>query len=785
MFTGCTLALQAQDASLQTIETRLVDHRNKTLQEKIFVHTDKKTYLAGEFVWFKLYYVEGYTHQAIQLSRVAYVELLNEKNQPLAQAKISLKKGEENGSLYLPLNMPTGTYKLRAYTSWMKNFGPESFFEKSLAVINSLSNAVVQPALPDQKTYELSFFPEGGYLVKDIPGTLAFKGADAYGNGLSFKGWITDEKGDTITSFSPLKFGMGSVPFTPVGGHTYKAVAVFADGKRLQKELPLMQENGYAMHLQKAGNGQLKMEVRATSGSNASLVYLVAHTREIIKVAEGARLSNGQASFTIDPSRLDAGITQFTLFDAAQKPVAERLFFTQPKMDWKAEAQTDKKEYGPREKVALSLRTMNAVGTPSAANLSLSVFRTDPVQVPDNMNIENYLLLTSDLGGWVESPEYYFGNGAEQEAATDNLMLTQGWRRFRWQAVLDDGPFAATYPPEMSGQLVTGKVYSVRTNEPASGLSTFLSLPSKRYQVYFAKSNAQGQVQFELNERYGPGEMIAKPFAADDSLYRVELQNPFSTQYTRTLLLPLAFQDRTQQLLQNYSIGMQVRQVYAGDSLNQFNTPQPADSFSFLGVPDYTYNLDDYTRFTTMEEVLREYVRPINVSVRKGKPHMVFVNEADRTAKDENLLVMLDGVPIQDPDNIFAYDPLKVRKVEVFPRAFLLGHNYFFGVANFSTYQGSFDAFDLDPHLIALDYQGLQMQREFYAPAYETSAQKSSRIPDYRNTLYWNPEVHTSANGTASINFYSCDQKGHYLGMLQGMDTEGHLVVRQFEFDVK
>jgi hypothetical protein len=114
-----------------------------------------------------------------------------------------------------------------------------------------------------------------------------------------------------------------------------------------------------------------------------------------------------------------------------------------------------------------------------------------------------------------------------------------------------------------------------------------------------------------------------------------------------------------------------------------------------------------------------------------------------------------------------------------------MGPNYFFGVANFSTYKGTFDAFELDPHLIALNYQGLQMQREFYAPTYETLVQKSSRLPDYRNTLYWNPEIQMQNNGTLTQSFFSCDQKGRYLGIFQGIDSNGNPLVREFTFDVK
>lgn len=784
-FFGLYLSGQAQDESLHFIENKLTAYRDKTLQEKLFVHTDKPTYLTGEFVWFKVYYVEGYTHRPLALSRLAYVEIVNASNQPVLQAKVSLKPEEENGSLYLPLNLPTGNYKLRAYTAWMKNFGPASFFEKEIGVINPLSNAKVQNKNAGEKTHELSIFPEGGNLVKDIPSVLAFKGTDVYGRGLDFKGSILNEKNDTVASFAPFKFGMGNFLFQPQAGHEYSAVVLFADGQVVRKELPQVLDNGYTMRLQKTGPSQLQIEIRANGKTGEEPVYLISHTREVISVAEQVSLKNGVAVFTINPTALKPGITQFTVFDALRRPVAERLFFTRPTTGNSPVVITNKKEYTRREKINLTVEP--AKETADEASLSLSVYRLDSVQTADKINIENYLLLTSDLTGFVESPEYYLGEpSAEKEQAINNLLLTQGWRRFRWQNVLnsDPKPFAI-HPPEINGQIVNARIYDVQSGQPAPGIQTFLSLTGKRYQVYFAQSDSDGRLQYELKDYYGPGQMFAKAFSEADSLYRVEIQNPFSEEYTNKLLTPMALSRRSEEVLSNYSIGMQVRQVYSGDKLNRFEAPQFRDTFSFLGLSDYKYDLDDYTRFTTMEEVLREYVRPISVGVQRGQSHMVFIDEKSRVTHDNNLLVMLDGVPLYRPDRIFAYDPLKVKDLQVFPRPYVIGSNYFFGVASFSTYKGGFDAFDLDPHLIAMDFQGLQMQREFYAPSYETPEQKASRLPDYRNTLYWNPNIQSTAGKTASLSFYSCDQQGHYLGVLQGVSRAGQPIVREFSFEVK
>ena len=186
-----------------------------------------------------------------------------------------------------------------------------------------------------------------------------------------------------------------------------------------------------------------------------------------------------------------------------------------------------------------------------------------------------------------------------------------------------------------------------------------------------------------------------------------------------------------------------------------------------------------------MEEVLREYVTPINVVLRNGKLHMSVYDELMRTVYTDDILVLLDGVPLMDYQKIFSYDPLKVKKLEVIPRRYMLGGINYKGIASFETYQGKFDGFELTPGLISVDYDGLQLQREFYSPVYETSSQKQQRIPDYRSTLYWNPDVPVNNAGQASLQFYTSDLHGKFLIVLQGFNAAGEPVYATGSFTVE
>src|ERR1700712_1800097 len=122
------LAAISQSAVTSDLQDKFTQYQLHSLQEKIFVHTDKTFYLAGEIIWFKIYNVDESFNKPIDLSKVAYVEIISEDQKAVMQAKIALQDGAGNGSLIIPSSIASGNYKLRSYTSRMKNFSADYFF---------------------------------------------------------------------------------------------------------------------------------------------------------------------------------------------------------------------------------------------------------------------------------------------------------------------------------------------------------------------------------------------------------------------------------------------------------------------------------------------------------------------------------------------------------------------------------------------------------------------------------------------------------------------------------
>jgi hypothetical protein len=388
------------------------------------------------------------------------------------------------------------------------------------------------------------------------------------------------------------------------------------------------------------------------------------------------------------------------------------------------------------------------------------------------------------LKGTVESPTYYFSNDPGVEQATDNLLLTHGWRRFRGAVESGNAKTAIRFMPEYNGHIISGRVVNITTGRAVAEADCSLTVPSSPFGFYVSRSDSTGIVKFEVKNYYGPGDIIAQVDAPNKNNYRVDFYSPFADEPSSSLLPAFSLPASYENILLQKSIAMQAQNIYKGDSIRRFSLPQLRNNYPFYGQPEISYLLDDYKRFTTMEEVLREYVTPVNVTLRDAKLHLSIFDEFTREVYHDNILVLLDGVPLADYNKIFSYDPLKVKKLDVVPRRYIYESRYFSGIASFETYDGKFDGFQLDSALVAVDYEGLQLQREFYSPRYDI-ASAQLRIPDLRTTLYWQPKLIAERSKKTMTRFYTSDQKGKFIMILEGISKKGEPVFATSSFNVE
>ena len=788
-----SFTVAGQNKELALLQNSIENYTSHHLQEKLFLHTDKNFYVANEICWFKVYNVDAILNKPLSISKVAYVELIDHNNKAVIQEKIALGEGTGNGSILIPNSIATGNYTLRAYTNWMKNFNTSFFFEKKISILNA-SMVQENNYTPIKETYTIQVFPEGGNLVGDVSSKVAFKIANQFGKGMQAKGYLLNEKGDTITTCETYSLGMGTVSFTPQIEHKYILSLKVVDNKTLNDKnitqtLPSIFEKGYALSINNSTTSDAQKIKVTIAGKKVgdTRVYLLIHTRGIVTNALTALLENGISSFEIDKSKLEEGISTFTLFNEAQQPVSERLYFTYPTNNAISSITLESPLLEKRKKVNLQISTKLDMDHFVAANLSMAVYKTDSVQNIDENNIQNYIWLSSDLTGNIESPSSYFQDKSSQTLiAMDNLMLVNGWRRFNWENVLSNTTPTFKYLPEVAGSIITGKVMQKGTTTGVKDIAGYISMPSKYTLFKAGISDENGNIKFEFPHLYNDGQVILQADSTKYNTNKIEIDNPFvniKNNNAKSEILPLQLPQLNRESAEQYTRNIEIQNLFKADYINHFEQPA-LDTNAFYYKPDYTYYLDEYARFTTMEEVIREYVTPLTLTKSDGRFQLAVYDDQNKHFFDKAPLVLLDGLPIANMDKFIEYDPLKIRKLEVVARSYFSGNMAFNGIANFITYTGKMEGFELDPRSTLIDYKGLQLQREFSAPVYENQAQIDSRSPDFRHLLHWSPTINTT-NGAKATSFYTSDVTGKYVIVLQGITKDGKPIYQEKQFLVK
>ncbi|MGL4632561.1 MAG: hypothetical protein ACRCVT_15265, partial [Leadbetterella sp.] len=441
-------------------------------EEKVFIHTDKDKYMAGDTIWFKAYLFDVHLNSIDFASRVLYVELCHPDNpQPLAREKIECL-GTGNGYLALPLNYASGYYQIRAYTSYMQNFQEALFFKKNVLIsaftdskVNTNKSSInfSAPSINEVKRLDFNFFPEGGYCINQIESRMACKLTDLNGNGIDFTGIVLDSRGDTIRKIKSEHLGMGYFYHVPVLGQKYKTIITTSGGQRLEKELPECLPKGALLTVDNTTQPErIRVFVLKTPqmSQSSDLKYFVfIHQKGKILSTVTVPDSSQKYSFAIaTKSILNPGLLSLTLCDQTGKIWSERIVFIENNQKTKLFVDTSPKLVGKRQKVSVSIQAQDAIGNPVQGDFSLAI--TDRSLVffnPDQENIDSYINLSShlkslfgedptfEIRGKIQDPNYYFKeNIKESKIHLDVLLMTQGWRRY----TLDLQKIDTTIPPK-------------------------------------------------------------------------------------------------------------------------------------------------------------------------------------------------------------------------------------------------------------------------------------------------------------------------------------------------
>jgi len=762
-------------------------------QEKIYVHFDRAYYNAGETIWFKAYLTSA--NMPSSISKTMYAELVDAKGRILQRKIMPIIHSGAFSNFDVPDSAGNSLLYIRAYTAWMLNFDSTLLYVKPIRIINPKSLIKKNVVVP---SYSLHFFPEGGDLVLGVNSRVAFKANDQNGIPVDIKGEVVNDKDEKVTTFLSTHDGMGYFSLTPKPLVKYKAIWKDKKGATCETVLPDAKQESVVLSVTNNANNISYTLTRPDSASvDFTSYYVIAQMQQ--QLIYSARINMTRKTVvtaTIPADSLPDGIAQVTVFNAAQIPVAERIvFINHGNYYFITDLHDVEKNISKRGYNSLQID----VGGTLLSNLSISVTddNLNPSESDQQENIFSQLLLTSDLKGKVYNPAYYFSSDEDSlKQQLDLVMMTNGWRRFKWEDLLADKWPQINHQSEQS-LLLRGKIYGLSQNSLAgkeltaiiktkTGGSEILTIPINRDGVFKTDGVSffdTARVYYQFNNDKDKTLTARASFSFDNTY----LKAPFKSLFTSNYLIiepdsntvrrnKMAATLQRQGIIENNKKAKLLSEVVVNArirTLREKMDDQYTSGF-FSGGDGQTF-INDNNDFSKSGIDILTYlqgkVAGLQVSTVgdgsiswRGSNTSIFVNEMNADINQ------LKSISLNDIAMIKVFRPPFLGD---FSSSALSGTSGAGGAIAIYTKNGS----DLTSSAKGLDFaliNGYSAIKQFYSPDY--SIDSLSKANDYRATLYWNPFLLMDKNiRRITIPFYNSDECKKIRVIIEGINEVGQL----------
>ena len=770
----------------QTVDSTLAIYADKFQQEKIHIHFDKAIYNKGETIWMKLYLMAGSDFS--DYSKNIYVDWFGIDGKLIKHTTAPLFESTAKLQFDIPENYTDPALYAIAYTRWMLNFDTAFLFKKEIAVAQTktINTSIIN------STRSIHFFPEGGDMIIGIPSRVAFLANDQNGRPVKVKALIKNTSNALIDSFVSQHDGMGSFYLEPKINQTYTCFWKDELGETHTTPLPAALNSGIAVQIQPQQEKALVSIKRTTNISdNLKQLNMVATINQQLFYRSKINLSvKTYALAEIPTGDLPTGIATITLFDANWIPVAERIVFVN----------NHQHQFNPR--VAFPIISSNKrakniieIDVPDTVASNLSVAVTDASLITDSSsNIISQFLLSSDIKGYVHNPAYYFSNNADSVTKhADLVMLTHGWRRFKWEDVTKGKLPAVSNPRETELILFKGKVFGAAIEKSVvkpslnlliSGKDSsrkFLSLPIER-DASFGFNNGiffdTLQVRYMFNGdkklsevaevRFNNGLLPALNLSTNFLLQAAAWNNLSDSNTQRKIRMMIEEQERLKKIGANVTLKEVIVRAKTKSPLQVLD--EKYTSGMFTSSDSYQFDIVNdliAQSATSVFNYLQGRVAGLQINMSGATPSLTWRNSKpdfflNESPTDVN---MLNNIQMSD-----------VAYIKVFRPPFFgsFGGGGGGAIAIYTRRGTEVKSSPSNSSMQKSFVAGYTRYKEFFSPDY--TVPQPYNDPDTRTTLYWNPYVFTDPkNHKVRLSFFNNDNSKKLRVIIEGVNADGKL----------
>jgi hypothetical protein len=785
--------------------------------EKVYLHTDRDYYSPGDDIWFKVYMVNAFDNILSSDISNLHVELITPQSEIEDSRIVRIENGLGYGDFRLQDSLKSGSYLIRAYTNYMRNFKEPQFWVKKITItgipepvkVVSVSQEYISDSLI------VNFFPEGGSLINDVTSIVGFKATNAIGSGCDVTGEVYSSSGERVASFSSLHQGMGKFALRPAEGFKYYALVSNQYGKTARFELPESFNNGIVLNVSDCESDERLITLRTNSLTLPQLIdkelLLTVSARNIILKTISFKISSLFTSFRLPSQDLPGGIIQLTLSGPGEIPLCERLIF-HDKGDVRLEITTDKKLYDKRDPVSVKIILPGDQFFPNIAFLSLSAaekiyYNDDP---GTRSSISSWFLLESDIRGKVENPSYYFDPANDDRLKDlDLLLCTQGWRDFEWKYRYPE------YLPE-NGFNITGRVEKLFSRKPLkNSIVTALIISDGNRLMLTSPTDSSGSFQFEGLDFTGNVKIIASVTDDKEKLQGYLILNDYnyppaeitnhelSSEY---LIQDQARENAISNIEKDYEIKSSIIKKYTlSDTImlggvEIFSRQKNETQINYqtqriaVGIPDNIIKMTpQLQKKSDFRDILIGRVAGLTISYQSASLLQSDNEPSGIRIRGSTLepLFLLDGFKVEWVE-IKSLPLSWIDRIEILKSGgiattmYAEGQNQYNGVISVITKPHDERKEENNPvfHSVNKTISGFNAPRIFYSPDYSADSEDAVR-PDLRSTLFWKPDIVASDNDAIVLKYFNADNTGKITIIIEGITSSGIPVTAKAEYTIE
>ncbi|MBN2214555.1 MAG: TonB-dependent receptor plug domain-containing protein [Bacteroidales bacterium] len=765
------------DLRIEKIEYALENYSETYSQQKVYLHLDKPYYEYGDIIWIKAYLINALNHLPNKRSTNLYVELISPLKRIVETKRFRLKEGFAKGDFMIRDTMPEGLYQIRAYTNWMRNFDPGFYYTRNIPIINPEYKTHISPGDSKKnrrilkrhqnklKEFDFQFLPEGGNMVYGLTGKVGFKAVNRSGKGVDVAGTIFDSGKNPVVSFSTHAKGMGHFYLKPLKGRKYYAI-VESDQESFKVNLPVPMEKGIVMNVDNSSADNIHVRLTSnrfrTNDRYANEFVLVGQSRGKIRFSQIIDLSKDSAEVTVDKYLFPTGISQLTVFSGRLIPVAERLVFINHKdfitFSLKSAERTKK------DSLILRIESKDNSGSLIQSDCSMALLDADNLDENRyNHNIVHYLVLTSDLKGYVEDPRFYFANSdAFTEQAMDNLMMTQGWRRFDWGVVLSGKQPELKYEIEKN-ITIEGKITREFFDIPLPNCDVRLSILDQYNDLFYTRSDKNGSYKFDNLVYYDTVNVkieANKPSGRKNLVIILPEPEPeeIHNYYGDLFLTTSSTRDN-----KAYRRKMHIETLKREEEKKAIEAERNQIT-GIYGEPDDIIRGEDIPEgYTNVIQAIQGRVPGVDV-----QGNNVIIRGIKTIYGSTEPLYVIDGIPVENVQSVLNIPIHDVDRIEILKGAStaIYGSRGANGVIAVYTKRGEF----MVKGRLEFQMLGFATPRKFYQPGFSYSGTTYEYRPV---TLGWIPDLKTDGNGCFTIRQSIPENVKRVMIKIEGISKDG------------